>query len=55
MTTIVGAYFDKKSDSESSKPQLEKNGSKSSRVGGGFAPKVVKPKRKDTAGRETEL
>ena len=41
MTVIIGAYFDKKSDSDSSKNVLHKSGS--NRVGGGFAKKAMRP------------
>ena len=50
MTTIIGSHLDKKSDSESSRAMLEKNGSKSSRVGGGYQKKpTFKPLRKNTS------
>jgi hypothetical protein len=50
MTTIIGSQIDRKSDSDSSRALLEKNGSKSSRVGGGYQRKqTFKPLRKNTS------
>lgn len=41
MTLVIGAYFDRKSDSDSFKNVLNKSGS--NRVGGGFAKKAMRP------------
>jgi hypothetical protein len=47
---IIGSQIDRKSDSDSSRALLEKNGSKSSRVGGGYQRKqTFKPLRKNTS------
>jgi len=55
MTHLLGSHLDKKNDSESSRTNLDKNGSKSSRVGGGFSKKpAFGPSRKNT-GKDGEL
>jgi hypothetical protein len=55
MTTIIGSQIDRKSDSDSSRALLEKNGSKSSRVGGGYQRKQNLLLAKSTSNRPSQF